>query len=163
MHPTDHRVRDTLAAVGDVHISRLVAPRAKPPCIARLAEMHDGGGPRSHRRAFSLNRYCRLGFVHEGMLPPTQPPVKAASEGLSECDGQASLQVDELFSVKEVADSGATPERSLSLSIARYHHEGKRCGGRRTSISLTANRRIAPLSLSRRVPKRFALTENREA
>ena len=103
-------------------------------------------------------------------------------------DRQASLQVDELFSAKEVADSdatperslsssiarhhhegkevadsGATPERSLSLSIARYHHEGKRCGGRRTSISLTANRRIAPLSVSRRVPKRFALTENREA
>ena len=72
-------------------------------------------------------------------------------------DRQASLQVEELFSVEEVTDSDATPERSLSLSIARYHHEGKRCGGRRTSISLTANRRIAPLSLSRRVPKRFAL------
>ena len=37
--------------------------------------------------------------------------------------------VDELLSVGEVADSDATSERGLSLSIARYNHEEKCVGG----------------------------------
>ena len=48
-----NRIRDALAAVGDVHVSRLAAAKDKPPCIMRLVEMHDGGGPPSQRRAFA--------------------------------------------------------------------------------------------------------------
>ena len=48
-----NRIKDALAAVGDVHVSRLVAAKDKPACVARLVEMHDGGGSPSQRRAFA--------------------------------------------------------------------------------------------------------------
>ena len=48
-----NRIRDALTAVGDVHVSRLVAAKHKPPYIARLVQMQDGGWPPSQRRAFA--------------------------------------------------------------------------------------------------------------
>ena len=48
-----NRIKDALAAVGNVSVSRIGAAKDKPPSIMRLVEMHDGGGPASQRRAFA--------------------------------------------------------------------------------------------------------------